>query len=186
MLSQEKSENKYYVYALIDAINSIPFYIGKGVGNRARHHLQPKYKGNGSKHSYIGAIRSLGFEPEIGYIAKNLSEQDAYGIEYWCIRLARQSGLPVTNSHMDEPPSRTGCKMPESAKRAISAFQRSRPSFGPHKVETKRLLSEKLRGRPSYLRTQVVCPHCGKTGANSAMYRWHFDRCKLRDRYQVL
>jgi hypothetical protein len=26
---------------------------------------------------------------------------------------------------------------------------------------------------------QVVCPHCNKTGANSVMHRFHFDKCKF-------
>ena len=24
----------------------------------------------------------------------------------------------------------------------------------------------------------ITCPHCGKTGSNSPMKRWHFDNCK--------
>lgn len=32
-----------------------------------------------------------------------------------------------------------------------------------------------LKGRPV---DQVTCPHCGKTGRTSNMYRWHFDHCK--------
>jgi len=27
---------------------------------------------------------------------------------------------------------------------------------------------------------QVTCPHCGKTGGNRIMPRYHFDNCKLR------
>lgn len=40
MHSQVKSENRFYVYALIDPINRIPFYIGKGAGSRAYDHLK--------------------------------------------------------------------------------------------------------------------------------------------------
>ena len=29
-------------------------------------------------------------------------------------------------------------------------------------------------------RLQVVCPHCGKHGANNTMSRWHFDNCKQK------
>ena len=27
---------------------------------------------------------------------------------------------------------------------------------------------------------EYTCPHCGKAGRSPSMYRWHFDRCKLR------
>jgi hypothetical protein len=40
-----------------------------------------------------------------------------------------------------------------------------------HSEETK----EKLR-KPKEI---VKCPRCGKNGGISAMYRWHFDRCKV-------
>jgi|LakMenEpi03Aug12_release.lakeMendotaPanAssembly.Ray.scaffolds.fasta_scaffold413827_2 hypothetical protein len=30
-------------------------------------------------------------------------------------------------------------------------------------------------------RKTVVCPHCGKTGDNSIMKRWHFDKCRYKD-----
>lgn len=28
----------------------------------------------------------------------------------------------------------------------------------------------------------VTCPHCGKEGGSSSMPRWHFDRCKNKDK----
>ena len=24
----------------------------------------------------------------------------------------------------------------------------------------------------------LICPHCGKEGKGSAMYKWHFNNCK--------
>lgn len=47
-----------------------------------------------------------------------------------------------------------------------------------HSEDTK----EKLR---SAQKKTVACPHCGQTGANSIMQRWHFDNCKKRDRSLV-
>lgn len=37
-----QKENKYYVYALSDPVNIMPFYIGKGCGKRAYTHLNCK------------------------------------------------------------------------------------------------------------------------------------------------
>lgn len=43
---------------------------------------------------------------------------------------------------------------------------------------------EKLRGpRPEYRRPKekIKCPHCDKWGAPNVMYRFHFDRCGLKE-----
>ena len=45
-------ENKYYVYALIDPINRLPFYIGKGCGNRAWSHLK-------NEKTNVGKVRTI-------------------------------------------------------------------------------------------------------------------------------
>jgi NUMOD3 motif len=44
--------------------------------------------------------------------------------------------------------------------------------------KTRALMSEQRKGR---IQTSVTCPHCGKTGGNATMPRWHFDNCKLKD-----
>jgi len=179
MLLQGSVENKYYVYVLVDPVNRIPFYIGKGTGNRAAHHLRPGHKDNGKKLAYIHAMRMVGVEPQIRFIAEGLFEKDAYDIETQCIQIAKNMGIPITNSVGIDPPNRTGSKMPESAKRRIADFQRGKPK-GPMKQATKELLSRKGKGKPSYSSTTVICPHCDKSGSNRAMYRWHFDKCKSR------
>ncbi len=47
-----------------------------------------------------------------------------------------------------------------------------------HSQYTKDAISAALKGRPVVI---VTCPHCGKTGGNAAMHRWHFSSCtKLR------
>ena len=65
------STDKFYVYALIDPINRIPFYIGKGCGRRAYKHLTGNDTNNVLKVKYIKNIRPLGFEPEH---CKNISD----------------------------------------------------------------------------------------------------------------
>lgn len=39
-------------------------------------------------------------------------------------------------------------------------------------------IRDALVGRPQGI---IVCPYCKKSGGN-AMYRWHFDNCKLKSR----
>ena len=52
MTSAETTDNYYYVYVLVDPINRIPFYVGKGKGNRMYQHLKGD-KGNKKKVRYI-------------------------------------------------------------------------------------------------------------------------------------
>ena len=44
-------------------------------------------------------------------------------------------------------------------------------------TETKQKMSETRKGKPDL---SFICPHCNKEGKSSAMFRWHFDNCKLR------
>ena len=40
----------------------------------------------------------------------------------------------------------------------------------------------KRKGKPQ---PQMTCPHCGKSGGNSNMARWHFDNCKSLLNYEA-
>lgn len=62
--------------------------------------------------------------------------------------------------------------------RDTANYHRSVARIGiKHYPETKEKISLALKGRPSVI---VECPHCAKKGGNSAMHRWHFDKCKLK------
>lgn len=178
MQLQEDRENRFYVYALVDPINNVPFYIGKGTGGRAFQHFRKSEKCNTKKLKYRDSIKMLGFAPKVSFIAEKLNEVDAYSIESDCIRLAKTMGLPITNSFGIDPPNRTGKKMPLSAKLAISNFQRNNIKRPIMKESTKMKISNTLRGKPSYTSTIVICPQCNKSGSNRGMYRWHFGKCK--------
>jgi hypothetical protein len=66
-------------------------------------------------------------------------------------------------------------KLSESRKRQHAAGERVMPSFEgkTHTEETKSKQSEKAKNRPI-----VVCPHCGVSGQENTMKRWHFDKCR--------
>ena len=78
----QETENMYYVYALIDPRNELPFYIGKGKGRRAKTHLWliPETR-NEHKENKIAAIRAAGMEPRIEYLAEDIIDESmAYNI----------------------------------------------------------------------------------------------------------
>jgi hypothetical protein len=138
MLSKELI---YYVYALIDPINRLPFYIGKGKGHRAYSHLKNE-KTNTKKVKTIQNIRALGLEPDVRFLIENVDEKTAYNIEYDCIKIAKKIyGINITNkSGLVIPPSRKGCKLSEKTKLKISNSTKGKTKL-PMSKETKQKLS---------------------------------------------
>lgn len=70
---------KYYVYLYIDPRTGVPFYIGKGKGNRAFSHLNEVRESN--KVRLIKEIRDSGYEPQIELLKYGLTEKDALLVE---------------------------------------------------------------------------------------------------------
>ena len=146
MLSTE--ENKYYVYALIDPVNKIPFYIGKGCGDRMYHHLKND-KTNIKKVHIIEVIRSLGLEPIPKKIAENLDEKSAYQMEYEIIKSCKRLyNIDLVNRvGIIKPPSRKGCKVSEETKQKIRLAQVGRKGLYKMSDEQKLHLSKLLKGK---------------------------------------
>ena len=94
----ESTENKYFVYALLDprkegnfvfddySFKYKPFYIGKGHGNRPNYHLKLyKKDSNKKKINKIKSILNSKKEPIISKIYVELFENDAYEKEKFVI-----------------------------------------------------------------------------------------------------
>ncbi|WP_010522875.1 LEM-3-like GIY-YIG domain-containing protein [Aquimarina agarivorans] len=90
----------YYVYALIDPITNLPFYIGKGVGNRVFNH---KYDAENLedistlKLDTIREINSKGFEVKHIIIRHGLKETEAFEVEASLIDFGNYIGLGLSN-----------------------------------------------------------------------------------------
>jgi hypothetical protein len=143
---------QYYVYALIDPINRVPFYIGKGCKDRVYSHLKTKCKYNSDKQRYIDNIRMIGLEPLTFKIVDNLDEKTAYDIEEYYIETYK-GHYPLTNKYGKRmPPSRKGCKVPKEVIEKREATKRYKRSLGMYDYikcsdEQKRKLREYNLGK---------------------------------------
>lgn len=105
------SNDVFYVYIYLDPrkpgkhtygnlrFDYEPFYVGKGRGNRYRHHLiyPEEWKSNSHKGRKIKKILSLGVEPIIVFLAQNISDVEAKRIEIDTIATIGRRPGPLTN-----------------------------------------------------------------------------------------
>ena len=71
----------YYVYGLIDPKTKEPFYVGKGKGDRALHHLSENENINEAKQRRIKEIENSGQNVEIKIFSDDLIEFAAFRLE---------------------------------------------------------------------------------------------------------
>jgi hypothetical protein len=77
------TEERFYVYHIINPITGRLFYVGKGTGCRCKQHLTDKkeYAFNKRLNGYIRNLIESNNNPVIQKIAENLTEEDAYLLE---------------------------------------------------------------------------------------------------------
>jgi len=159
----QETDIMYYVYALIDPRNNMPFYIGKGKGHRAMTHLWeiPETR-NQYKENKIASIRSAGLEPRIEYLAEDIIDEEfAYNMEKDIIARYGRKGYEshgiLTNICLgSSPPNHKGktyeeiygTQRSQQQKSLRSRLQKERGGYGPkkHQDSTKKKISERLSG----------------------------------------
>lgn len=177
---------KHYTYLYFDPTrDNEPFYVGKGQGKRAFSHL--KRTDHHPVTYRIQKIRKLGFEPiiELEYCD---SEESAYALEHALVLEIGRKNIgtgPLLNLTDGGEGGKGMVMSPEQRKRiaeGTSKAQKGKPN-GPMSESQKKTISKTLKA--SYtdemrdnLKEQVTCPHCGKSGTRTAMYRWHFEKCR--------
>jgi hypothetical protein len=95
----------FYVYQLIDPATNSPFYVGKGSGNRPKHHLYENKDNttNMRKYNKIQKIKRANNSVEVDIIEDNLSEDAAFALEVLLIMKLGRRGIDpngiLTNIH---------------------------------------------------------------------------------------
>ena len=138
----------FYVYALIDPINRIPFYIGKGKGNRASMHGKLYDTHNTDKLRLIKTINNLGFNHEILIIENNIcTSKKALKLESDLIRLWNSTftNFKLVNKNCAIP-DRSGSKLTASHIEALRSKNRGKILSQDHKDK----IGESNSHKPSY------------------------------------
>jgi hypothetical protein len=122
----------HYVYALIDPVNKLPFYIGKGKNKRAWSHLKGHANYNEDKLNYIDNIRLLGHEPDVVVVKDGLSNHESLEWERDLIEYCKKSGIVLTNKD-SVPPDRTGSTLSNEHKEILRAKNIGKTLTDEHK-----------------------------------------------------
>lgn len=87
--------NEFYIYELIDPIYLIPFYVGKGKGNRIYDHYtnEKAQKYNKNLYNAIKKLKQQNLEPIYNKIEENLTEQEAFKKEKEWIKFYGRENL---------------------------------------------------------------------------------------------
>lgn len=136
---------KFYVYQYIDPRNNIPFYVGKGMGNRAYQHRQnvSRKTRRTACVNYCANLVECGFEPIIQIIAENLSEVDAHQLEKNMIAVIGRIGFELGGTLLNKSKggkSNTGYRHTEETKKKLSEIRTGNTS---HSEETRQLISKR-------------------------------------------
>ena len=180
--------NIYYVYAYLNQNTGLPYYIGKGQGDRinAPHlnlNLPPKLENRIILKE--GLTEDEALKQEILLISHYGRKDLGTGI-----LLNRTNGGDGGDTSMYrqyEPMSdETRQRLSESKKgsvpwnKGMKGIAHLNPgNRKPKDVEYRRKISETLKGqRKGIPQKKLTCPHCGKEGGANGMKRWHYDNCK--------
>lgn len=174
----------YYVYEYVDPRNMLPFYIGKGKGDRKTYHLLESElsTANLKKYRKIKKIRSLGLEPIINILVDGIQdEESAYQIEEEYIQKYGRQGFEengiLTNICL-------GARPPVCKGERNGMFNKN------HTEKSKAKMSEARKGKAAWnvgiprddsVKEAISVANTGKTPWNKGITRSDSDREKMRE-----
>ena len=196
----------HYVYTY-SYPSGVPFYVGKGRGRRLKVHLYDAKAGRNTGKWAVKVIAKLlrnGQEPIVKKIATGLDNEFACFVEEEFIskygRRDLNSGILVNctkggDGGLDLSPS----VKQKQVDALLSGGVQTRFTKGfvpwnkgktppPHVIEAARQAnlgrkqSEESKHKKSivlrgYKHKTLTCPKCGKSGGETSLKRWHFDKC---------
>ena len=116
----------WYVYRHVDPRSGIPFYFGKGCGDRATR-IKQEVARNPAFASRVGEIRAAGLEPLTEIVARFDTERQAYDREHELIEEAMRAGISLCNRR-SAPFGFSGWVPTEEQRRKMAAAKIGRPS----------------------------------------------------------
>lgn len=182
----------------------MPFYVGKGVGQRCHFHVwesRNSFK-QSPKLNKIRKIESLGLKVLVKLLEENVSDEQAKEFECFLISEMRELGIPLTNL-TDGGDGRTGYKASaetisktrhdwtdeQKAKISASLTGKNNPNYGkPCSDERRQAIIKGTTGVKKSTtenmrkpKQKEQCPHCGILASGGNLAKWHLDKCKEYD-----
>ena len=157
IIEKNIKQNNFYVYALVNPITNLPFYIGKGKNNRDKSHIRDvRYNKipHGNKHLFytIKNIIDSGLNVIMQHLDIGLSEQDAFLKECEYIkkygRKDLEQGILTNLTDGGEGQSGWNPTIEYRDKMSISTSGSKNGMYGKkHTLESKELMIKKAIGR---------------------------------------
>ena len=165
-LENNNTENLYFVYCFVDTrkpgkyiygdyeFDYEPIYIGKGKGIRPQRHFILYKNSNTRFYNKLKSIILNNYKPEIIYLNKDLTEQEAFKQEVYFIKLIGriENGGTLTNL-TDGGDGQSGFKFSDESKEKMSLNKigEKNPMHGIHHNEdTKLKISLSKKGHISW------------------------------------
>lgn len=146
----------FYVYVYYHPETKVPFYVGKGTGDRFKKHLFETKENteNYKKWAYIQGLRNKGLEPIIEKVFETTNEDLAYDEETALILKYGRRDIDIdgilTNICADSRPPKRTTPLTEEHKKKISEAHKGHTAYNPnykHSEETKQKMSVAKKGK---------------------------------------
>ena len=124
---------KFFVYVYKDPVTLVPFYVGKGCGNRHMSHVSETDHYNRRFKGVLKKLRNSGLAPIVEKVIENVDDETAKAEEMRLIKLWGRRGYEADGILVNQTlggDGRSGFKLSEQTIKKIADAQRGKPR--PH------------------------------------------------------